>query len=84
MKKERQKNGITLQINQIFRLRSRPVKLPKVKLMVFSIPYRLKIMRLCQLDSFIIIRGLYSELVNAMHEEFKKMLGVPINIGDSV
>ena len=34
-------------------------------------------------DSFIIIRGLYSELVNVMHEEFEKMFGVPINIGDS-
>ena len=34
-------------------------------------------------DSFIIIRGLYSELVNAMHEEFEKMFGVPINIDDS-
>jgi len=34
-------------------------------------------------DSFIIIRGLYSELVNAMHDEFEKMFGVPINIGDS-
>ena len=34
-------------------------------------------------DSFIIIRGLYSELVDAMHDEFEKMFGVPINIGDS-
>ena len=34
-------------------------------------------------DSFIIIRGLYSELVNVMHEEFKKMFGVPIKIDDS-
>ena len=34
-------------------------------------------------DSFIIIRGLYSELVNAKHDEFEKMFGVPINIGDS-
>jgi len=34
-------------------------------------------------DSFIIIRGLYSELVSAMHEEFEKMFGVPINIDDS-
>ena len=34
-------------------------------------------------DSFIIIRGLYSELVNAMHDEFEKMFGVPINIDDS-
>jgi hypothetical protein len=34
-------------------------------------------------DSFIIIRGLYSELVNAMHEEFEKIFHVPINIDDS-
>ena len=34
-------------------------------------------------DSFIIIRGLYSELVNVMHEEFEKMFHMPINIGDS-
>ena len=34
-------------------------------------------------DSFIIIRGLYSELVKIMHDEFEKMFGVPINIGDS-
>jgi len=34
-------------------------------------------------DSFIIIRGLYSELVNVMHDEFEKMFGVPINIYDS-
>ena len=34
-------------------------------------------------DSFIIMRGLYSELVNVMQEEFEKMFGVPINIGDS-
>jgi len=34
-------------------------------------------------DSFIIIRGLYSELVNAMHEEFEKMFGVSIDIDDS-
>ncbi len=34
-------------------------------------------------DSFIIIRGLYSELVNVMHEEFEKMFHVPINIDDS-
>jgi hypothetical protein len=34
-------------------------------------------------DSFIIIRGLYSELVDAMHEEFEKMFGVSINIDDS-
>ena len=31
-------------------------------------------------DSFIIIRGLYSELVNAMHEVFEKMFGVLVNI----
>ena len=31
-------------------------------------------------DSFIIIRGLYSELVNVMHEEFEKMFGAPVNI----
>ena len=34
-------------------------------------------------DSFIIIRGLHSELVNAMHEEFEKMFGVSIDIDDS-
>ena len=34
-------------------------------------------------DSFIIIRGLYSELVNVMHDEFEKMFGVPICIDDS-
>jgi len=34
-------------------------------------------------DSFIIMRGLYSELVDVMHEEFEKMFDVPINIGDS-
>ena len=34
-------------------------------------------------DSFIIIRGLYSELTKAMHEEFEMMFGVPINIDDS-
>ena len=34
-------------------------------------------------DSFIIIRGLYSELVNVMHEEFEKMFGVHISIDDS-
>ena len=34
-------------------------------------------------DSFIIIRGLYSELVNVMHDEFEKMFHVPINIDDS-
>ena len=34
-------------------------------------------------DSFISIRGLYSELVNVMHDEFEKMYGVPISIGDS-
>jgi len=33
--------------------------------------------------SFIIIRGLYSELTKAMHEEFEIMFGVPINIDDS-
>ena len=31
-------------------------------------------------DSFIIIRGLNSELVNVMNEEFEKMFGLPINI----
>ena len=31
-------------------------------------------------DSFIIIRGLYSELTKAMHEEFEKMFGVPVNV----
>ena len=34
-------------------------------------------------DSFIITRGLYSELVNAMREEFEKMFGVPIKIDDN-
>ena len=34
-------------------------------------------------DSFIIIRGLCSELTKAMHEEFEIMFGVPINIDDS-
>ena len=34
-------------------------------------------------DSFIIIRGLYSELVDAMHDEFEKMFHMSINIGDS-
>ena len=34
-------------------------------------------------DSFIIIYGLYSELVNVMHDEFEKMFHVPINIDDS-
>ena len=34
-------------------------------------------------DSFIITRGLFSELVNAMHEEFEKMFGVSIKIDDS-
>ena len=34
-------------------------------------------------DSFIIIRGLYSELVNVMHEEFEKMFGASIKIDDS-
>ena len=34
-------------------------------------------------DSFIIIRGLYSELVEAMHNEFEKMFHMPINIDDS-
>ena len=34
-------------------------------------------------DSFIIIRGLYSELVNVMHDEYEKMFGVPIKIDDS-
>ena len=34
-------------------------------------------------DSFIVIRGLYRELVNAMHAEFEKMFGVPINIDES-
>ena len=31
-------------------------------------------------DSFIITRGLFSELVNVMHKEFEKMFGVPIKI----
>ena len=34
-------------------------------------------------DSFIITSGLYSELVDVMHDEFEKMFGVPINIDDS-
>ena len=34
-------------------------------------------------DSFIIIRGLYSELTKAMHEEFEKIFHVHINIDDS-
>jgi len=34
-------------------------------------------------DSFIITRGLYSELVDVMHDEFEKMFGVPIKIDDS-
>ena len=34
-------------------------------------------------DSFIVIRGLDSELATAMHEEFEKMFGVPISIDDS-
>ena len=34
-------------------------------------------------DSFIITRGLYSELVNVMHNEFEKMFHVPIKIDDS-
>ena len=34
-------------------------------------------------DSFIIIRGLYSELVNAMQEEFEKIFHVPIKIDES-
>ena len=31
-------------------------------------------------DSFITIRGLFSELVNVMYEEFEKMFHLPINI----
>ena len=34
-------------------------------------------------DSFIISRGLYSELVSVMHDEFEKMFGVSISIDDS-
>ena len=34
-------------------------------------------------DSFIIKRSRYSELIKAMHEEFEKIFGMPINIGDS-
>ena len=34
-------------------------------------------------DSFIIIRGLFSELVNVMHEEFEKIFHVHIKIDDS-
>ena len=34
-------------------------------------------------DSFIITRGLYSELVDVMHDEFEKMIGVLIKIDDN-
>ncbi len=34
-------------------------------------------------DSFIITRGLYSELVNVMYDEFEKMFNMPIKIDDS-
>ena len=34
-------------------------------------------------DSFIIIRGLYSELVDVMNEEFVKMFKMSVDIGDS-
>ena len=34
-------------------------------------------------DSFIITRGLYSELVDVMYYEFEKMFNVPIKIDDS-
>ena len=34
-------------------------------------------------DSFIITRGLYSELVDVMYDEFEKMFNVPIKIDDS-
>ena len=34
-------------------------------------------------DSFIITRGLFSELVDVMHVEFEKMFVVPIKIDDS-
>jgi hypothetical protein len=34
-------------------------------------------------DSFIITRGLYSELLSVMHQEFEKMFGVSIKIDDS-
>ena len=33
--------------------------------------------------SFIITRGLYGELVNAMHKEFEKIFHMPIKISDS-
>ena len=33
-------------------------------------------------DSFIITRGLYSELVDVMYDEFEKMFNVPIKIDD--
>ena len=34
-------------------------------------------------DSFIITRGLYSELVDVMHDEFEKVFGVLIKIDNS-
>ena len=34
-------------------------------------------------DIFIITRGLFSELVDVMHDVFEKMFGVPIKIDDS-
>jgi hypothetical protein len=34
-------------------------------------------------DSFIITRGLYTELVDVMHDEFEKVFGVPIKIDNS-
>ena len=34
-------------------------------------------------DSFIITRGLYSELLTVMHEEFEKMFKMSVDIGDS-
>ena len=34
-------------------------------------------------DSFIITRGLYSELVDVMHDKFVKMFSVPIKIDNS-
>ena len=34
-------------------------------------------------DSFIITGGLFSDLINVMHDEFEKMFGVPISIDNS-
>ena len=34
-------------------------------------------------DSFIITRGLFSELITVMRNEFEKQIGVAVNIDDS-